>query len=160
MQKILDAIAEFNQLGIERPTRQQVAWMCERSAKAGGYGNDLGHLSNQQEMIFYPEPGTVALTEKGTQQARAPQGAQSLEEFHRKVYSLLEPRFHEILTHLVNIYPDSISREDLAELCNRSPNAGGWGNDLGRLRNTLEMIEYPLQGKVRASELLFPSGLR
>lgn len=160
MQKILDAIAEFNQLGIEQPSREQVAWMCERSSNSSGYANDLGNLTNQRVLISYPMPGCLALTNAGREAANWSADSLTLQDYHRRIYTLLEPRFHEILNHLVATYPDSASREELAEACGRSSNSSGWANDLGRLRNTLEMIEYPSQGMVRAAELLFPAGLR
>jgi hypothetical protein len=55
-------------------------------------------------------------------------------------------------------YPNELSRYTLAERTDYTV-AGRFNNIVGKLR-TLGAIEYPGSGTVRASDVLFPRGLR
>jgi hypothetical protein len=55
---------------------------------------------------------------------------------------------------LLEIYPEEISKNELAERSGYAPGSGGFNNPCGRLR-TLGLVEYPSPGKVKAKSLLF-----
>lgn len=59
-----------------------------------------------------------------------------------------------ILEQLIEIYPSSLAREDLAERVSVPATSGGFKNNLGRLRS-LGLTDYPLPGYVVALPLLF-----
>lgn len=64
-----------------------------------------------------------------------------------------------ILRILIEIHPDAISKDELAERCGASPTSGGYSNNLGFLRNSARLIDYPAPGMVVATPILFPEGL-
>jgi hypothetical protein len=64
----------------------------------------------------------------------------------------------DILDALLQVHPQALSREDLANQVGVSPKSGGYANNLGRLR-TLDLIDYPTSGMVALTGLLFPAGL-
>ena len=55
---------------------------------------------------------------------------------------------------LIEIYPDPIAKDALAEKIGVSPTSGGYFNNLGALR-TLGVIDYPAPGMVAATPVLF-----
>jgi hypothetical protein len=153
--KILDAVAWFNALGIDQPTRIQVAFMAGKSPKGGSFNNDLGALRTAG-LIDYPTGGCIVLTDEGRAIAEFPEHAGGAEDLHRRVYACLRvPRLTSMLQELVAVYPEPLSREDLAERVGKSAAGGSFNNDLGRLRS-LGVIDYPRSGQVRAEDLLFP----
>jgi hypothetical protein len=63
-----------------------------------------------------------------------------------------------ILRALIELYPESVEKGELAEQIGVSPTSGGYFNNLGRLR-TLGAVDYPQAGSVAATALLFPEHL-
>jgi uncharacterized protein len=57
-----------------------------------------------------------------------------------------------ILETLTEIYPDALSKEEVAAKAGYEANGGGFNNALGRLR-TLELVQG--RGQIRASNDLF-----
>ena len=60
-----------------------------------------------------------------------------------------------ILETLTQVYPDALSKEEVAAKAGYEPNGGGFNNTLGRLR-TLELVQG--RGQLQASENLFDAG--
>src|ERR1700687_4862815 len=60
-----------------------------------------------------------------------------------------------ILETLTQVYPDALTKEEVAAKAGYEPNGGGFNNALGRLR-TLELVQG--RGEVRASDNLFEPG--
>jgi hypothetical protein len=54
----------------------------------------------------------------------------------------------------MEIYPEDISKDELAERSGYVAGSGGFNNPCGRLR-TLGLAEYPAPGRVKAKSLLF-----
>ncbi len=70
------------------------------------------------------------------------------------------PEFWEIIVRaLIEIYPDALTRADLADVTEQSASNGGYSNNLGALRS-LGLVDYPQSGHVAATALLFPAGLK
>jgi uncharacterized protein len=65
----------------------------------------------------------------------------------------LEKAPRAILQALVDVYPDALSKERVANEAGYEPGGGGFNNALSRLR-TLELIEG--RGELRVSDDLFP----
>lgn len=156
-QRILDTIKEFEKLGVHTPTRGNVGAFLGLSATAGSFKNYLGALRTAG-YITYPTDGQVALTESGRAIARSGRGPKSLQELHDVWFSKLPGTHERILRVVVEAYPDSISREEIAADLGLSHTAGSFKNYLGALRS-LGLINYPADGIVIATDLLFPEGL-
>jgi hypothetical protein len=60
-----------------------------------------------------------------------------------------------ILEMLPQVYPDPLTKEEIAAKAGYEPNGGGFNNALGRLR-TLEPVQG--RGQLQASDNLFYSG--
>lgn len=152
-QKILNALAWLEALGIEAADKSQVALLIKVSPTSGGYFNNLGALRSAG-LIDYPTPGALALTEVGRGIARAPSSPPTTAELHAQIERLLPAAKWKIVAELIDAYPKAMHKDDLANQIGVSPTSGGYFNNLGSLR-TLGLIDYPQPGHVVAKSLLF-----
>lgn len=153
-QRILDALAAFETLGLRSVARHNVAVWADQSPTSGGYTNNLGRLRSLG-LIDYPTAGEVALTDVGQSMARAIVSITTIEELHEAWYARLPKPQARILRVLVGQYPGAMGRAELAEAASQSPTSGGYTNNLGALRS-LGLIDYPKPGWTVATGLLFP----
>jgi hypothetical protein len=156
-QRILDAIATFESVGLEAPRKEPVAVLAGVSHKSSGYTNNLGALRTAG-LVAYPTGGVVALTDAGRELANAPDAPPTLAELHERWLAILDRPKARILQAVIERYPDDIAKADLAEIVEQSAISSGYTNNLGRLR-LLGLIDYPAGGRVVATGLLFPEGL-
>jgi hypothetical protein len=155
--RIVDSLAELEAIGIDRPTREQLAFYLGTSAGGGYMRNVLGQLQTSGR-IQYPENGRVALTDEGRGLAAAVEPPVTLDEFHARVRKNLTGLHERIFNVLVSWYPDSNTRETLAQAVGTSQDGGYFRNVIGQL-STAGLLEYPAPGLVRASNTLFPESL-
>jgi uncharacterized protein len=152
-QRILDAIAWWNVVGVEQPSRVQVAMAAKYSPSGGAFTNPLG-AARSSGLIDYPNPGSVSLTPEGRKLAMQPRDVPDTQELHSRVMSILDGPRQRILKPLLDAYPGEMSREELAAAANYEPVGGAFTNPLGSLR-TLGLIDYPQPGRVVARPILF-----
>ena len=157
-QTILDALAWLAGCGIPQPTRQNVAVIAGISAKGGYFSNTLGTMRTA-ELIDYPGNGLVSLTSKGSGYASLPDAPQNLNDLHQRWFTKLPKAQRTLLEVLIRFYPQKMLRTALAHQAELDANGGYFSNSLGALRS-LGLVEYPASGHVRASNLLFPGGIR
>ena len=156
-QRILDALATFAALGLADVARSNVAVWSHQSPKSGGFTNNLGALRSAG-LIEYPTSGRVALTALGSSHAEPVEALMTRAQLHDSWCSYLSGPQERIVRALIEIYPDALSRADLADVTEQSANSGGYSNNLGALRS-LGLVDYPQSGHVAATVLLFPVGL-
>ena len=153
-QRILDAMARLEALGLTALHKTQVAAFAGVSPNSGSFANNLGRLRTLG-LIDYPQPGTVAFTAAGQHRARAVATPPTLSDLHQAWLEIITGPQARILREVVAIYPQPIAKEELAKRIAVSPESGSYANNLGRLR-TLGVIDYPRRGYVRAKDVLFP----
>lgn len=158
-QRILDVLAELEGIGLEQPDRSTVAVFADQSPRSSGYANNLGRLRTLG-LIDYPAGGQLVLTDAGRAIANGGAGAATLPELHEAWLLRVSAPQQRILQALIEAYPEPIDRSDLAVITEQSPNSSGYANNLGFLRNSLGLIDYPAGRQVVATKLLFPDGLR
>lgn len=152
-QKVLDAIAWFESIGIAAPKKISVAFVAGYSGTSGGYNNLCGMLRSKG-FIAYPSAGALALTEAGNAIAQRPQSSPTQEELHEKVLAVIPVPEGKLLRQLLNVYPADLSVQELADASGYQASSGGFNNLKGRLRS-LGLADYPTAGRVRAADLLF-----
>ena len=157
-QRILDALATFAALGLADVARSNVAVWAQQSPKSGGFTNNLGALRSAG-MIEYPSSGRVALTQLGSSHVEPVESLMTLSQLHDAWCSYLSGPQERIVRALVEVYPNALSRAELAQMTEQSAGSGGYSNNLGALRS-LGLVNYPQSGHVAATELLFPVGLK
>lgn len=154
-QRILNALAALENIGVQAPVKVQLALFAEASPKSSSFTNNLGHLNNHLGLISYPKPGRVELTDAGRVIADAGVALSTADELHTYVYGLVGAPKTRLLEHLIGRYPDALSKAELAELAGASASSSSFTNNLGALRS-LGLIDYPEPGFVTALEVLFP----
>jgi hypothetical protein len=155
-QRILDALAWLESVGIDQASRVQLAVLADQSPKSSGYTNNLGALRSAG-LIDYPATGAVALTDGGRAAARAPDRPPTTDDLHRTLETKLPAPQWRILRALIETYPRDMTRHQLAEASDQSPSSSGYTNNLGALRS-LGFIDYPGTGRVLAKPVLFLEG--
>lgn len=157
-QTILNVLASFEAIGHKQVVRPMVAAFCGVSSRGSGFEKNLGTL-RKLGMIEYPNGGTMCLTDMGRARASATIELHDVAAVHDAWCSVVSGPRARIIRMLVNIHPNDISREELAEKIGVSAAGSGFEKNLGTLR-TLGAIVYPSSGHVRAADLLFPEALQ
>ena len=126
-----------------------VALMAGYSHKGGGFNNYLSSLRSQG---LIDGRGDIQITEEGLAAlgpvTPLPSGAELLSYWKGQ----LGKASRSILEVLYEAYPNSLTKEEVAERTEYSSAGGGFNNALGKLR-TLELIEG--RGAMRAGEVFF-----
>jgi len=152
-QRILDALAWLDSVGIPEAKKTQLALLAEQSPRSSGYTNNLGALRSAG-LIDYPLPGMVTLTEAGRSVAAVPELPPTTEALQRSALARLPKSQGRILRALIAVYPQELGKAELAERADQSPTSSGYTNNLGALRS-LGLIDYPSSGWVVALPVLF-----
>jgi len=153
-QRILNTLAELERLDVMRPQKELVAFFANyANVRSKGFANAIGAL-NSQGLVEYPEPGRVCLTEKGAELAVYPEAPRSPADVQQRVMQLLGGACSRILKPLIESYPITIPRVELAaEAGYENVRSKGFANMLGRLRS-LGFVDYD-KGSVSANPVLF-----
>jgi len=155
-QRILDALAWLETVGVPQARKTQVALLGEQSPTSSGYTNNLGALRTAG-LLEYPAPATVRLTEAGRAIASIPERPHTTEALHDALYARLSRSEAAILRALIATYPDDLGKDELATAAEQSPSSSGYTNNLGALRS-VGLIDYPTPGRVVALPVLFLEG--
>lgn len=150
-QRILDQLAWLELHDIYPAPKETLAAVCGVSPTSGGYFNNLGRLRSCG-LIDYPEPGLVALTNAGRAAAHLPDDSRPV---HERWLSIVTNPQRKILEALIELYPQEITKAELARQVGVSETSGGFFNNLGRLR-TIGAIDYPQPGRVALTRHVMP----
>lgn len=153
-QRILDAIAWLEAIGVDEPEQPAVAFLAGYSYGGGAYNNPRGRL-NRHGLVEYRPGGLIRLTDDGRRIANKPDAIVSNEQLHARVLERLNGPERRLLTPLLESYPQAMSNSALAAAAGYTAGAGAYNNPRGKLR-TLGLIDYPQAGHVVARALLFP----
>lgn len=155
-QRILNALAELELLGVDSPSRYQLGMVAGYNLTGGSGAQhvaDLGKLG-----LLDVGDGTVSITDAGRSAASTDAVPSTLTELHERVLRKLSSGQRKIAEHLISIYPESISRADLGAATGYNLTGGSGAQHVADLV-TVGAAEIPRKGDVRASSLLFPEGL-
>jgi hypothetical protein len=144
--RILSALAQYPQ----GRSKVQVAVLTGYAATGGGFNNYLGALRSRG--LLEGDGDRLTITEAGMQTLGSweplPTGSGLIDYWRAR----LGKAERLILETLTQVYPDALTKEDVAAKAGYEANGGGFNNALGRLR-TLELVEG--RGELRASVNLF-----
>lgn len=104
--------------------------------------------------VSYPQPGYLALTEAGREQAGTRDVALDSDELQDRGRRLLTPYQVDLLNAAIAAYPEALTREQLGEKSSKQHTSSTFERYLSSLR-TMEMIEFPRKGEVKAADWLF-----
>jgi uncharacterized protein len=152
-QKILDAIAWLESIGIQSPEQTAVAFLAGYTIGGGAFNNPKGALRTKG-LIEYMSGNCVMLTDAGREMARKPDAPLTPEELHEMVLARLPGPEKKILSYLLSVYPNDAGNEEVASATGYAVGGGAFNNPKGRLR-TLGLIEYPAPQRLAARSILF-----
>ena len=153
-QRILNAIAWLEGIGVEAPEQPAVAFLAGYSYGGGAYNNPRGRM-NMRGFVEYVPGNRIRLTEAGRQMAEATDVPSTNEALQESVLARLPGPEQRLLKPLLQSYPRPMNNQSLADAAGYTAGAGAFNNPRGRLK-TLGLIEYPQPGMVKARDLLFP----
>jgi hypothetical protein len=151
-QRILDALAWLEAVGVKSADNAAVAFVAGYSVGGGAYNNPRGALRTKG-LIDY-NGGGVSLTPEGRAAANPPDMGVTSAELRQRVLQRLPGPESKLLTVIMKVFPKKISNQDLADQTGYAVGGGAFNNPRGRL-HTLGLITYPERGYLRASEYLF-----
>jgi len=144
--RILTAVAQYPQ----GRSKVQVAILSGYAPNGGGFNNYLGALRTRA--FIQGNGDRLTITEAGIEALGSweplPTGS-ALIDYWR---SRLGKAERLILETLTQVYPDALTKEEVAAKAGYEANGGGFNNALGRLR-TLKLVQG--RGGIRASDNLF-----
>ena len=152
-QRILDAAAWMESVGLYRPKRVVVASLAGRSVKSSQWGGDLSDL-REKGLIVYPDSDSLSLTDAGRAAAHQQSAPLTTPELQDALLARLPRAQAAILKILIDNYPHAVDREELAKQAGRSIKSSQWGGDLSDLRS-LGVIDYPSSTEAVALPILF-----
>jgi hypothetical protein len=153
MQRILDAIAWLESIGIDAPKQVAVAFLAGYTFGGGAYNNPRGALRSAG-LVEYIGSENIRLTEEGRTCANYPKVPLTVDEMQRHIMSVLPGPHQKILRVLIDKYPDATSKDECAALSGYAPDGGAFNNPMGRL-HSMGLVDYPQPGYVVAESLLF-----
>jgi hypothetical protein len=153
-QKVLDALASLEAVGVESPSKTQLAAFAGYSnAKSGGFAGPAAALGRRG--LIESTAGRASLTAAGRSLANRPGRPASSKQLQERIFALLGDGERKLLMLLIDSYPEEIGRVDLAARGGYSnAKSGGFAAPLARLLE-LGFVEAVRSGVVRGSELLF-----
>ena len=151
-QRILDAIAWLEGIGVEAPEQTAVAFLAGYTVGGGAFNNPRGRL-RRRGFVHY-QGDCLRLTESGRRVAHAPAVALTTQALHAHVLERLPGPEQRLLQPLLAAWPKALGDTELAEVSRYTAGSGAFNNPKGRLRS-LGLIEYPQPREARARDLLF-----
>jgi hypothetical protein len=152
-QRILDALAWLESIGVETPEHSAVAFLAGYTVGGGAFNNPRGRL-RKRGFVAYVPGDRIQLTDAGRSAANVPDAPLTSATLHERVLERLPGPEQRLLAPLLDAYPKAMHNDELAAAAGYTAGAGAYNNPRGRLRS-LGLVEYPAPGQVRARDLLF-----
>lgn len=153
-QRLLSAIAWWESIGVPSPELGGVAFAAKTSAKSSAFNNNRSWL-RARGYIDYPSNGLVQLTDLGRSFAPPANLPPTNEALHETILGEVPPAIGRLLRVLIDEYPETVTLDDLAKQAQTSLSSSAFNNNRSWLR-ARGLAEYPQNGFVRATPLLFP----
>lgn len=159
-QRILDALAFYECIGIRSPSPMQVGAVAALDASGGHFSNTIGPLSSAG--LLDRQNGTITLTGEGRLCANLPPHLDTLDQYH----DMLRQRVRKIASNKTVEMMDAIIRsteganksttaEVVGHLVSIDHTGGHFSNTIGPL-STLGLIRRS-QGQIFSTDILFPN---
>jgi hypothetical protein len=160
-QRILDAIAWWESIGIPSPSTIQIGAVALVDPTGGHFSNLTGPLSSNG--LIERSAGHIQLTEAGRAIASVPETAATLSGFHDVLRSRVRKmkqasgRTIDILDTIIAAGGRALSPQEIGEAVGIDHTGGHFSNTIGPL-STAGLIQRS-SGLVTPTDILFPPGL-
>lgn len=150
---ILRGLAELESIGRSDVPFALAGVAARKSSTSSTFERYRSRLQSA-ELVNYPRPGRLALTDKGRQIAPPPDAPLTSGEIQRRCLSLLTPYQADLVRALIEVYPRQLSRDELGELAKKQSTSSTFERYVGSLRS-MEIVDYPGAKTVKAADWLF-----
>lgn len=151
---ILDAVAWWHMLGIETPTRAQVAAVAGYAVTGGSFQKYVSTLSSKK--LIQLSPGAMSITDEGGEIAAWPDATPSRRSLHDRVLGILDSGPRKILSVLLEHGTEPMGRTQLGELSGFKATGGTFQKYLSTL-SSLGLVTYPKKTTAASAPWLFDS---
>lgn len=156
MQKVLNALAWWEQIGKSNPTNGQIGFVAGYSGTGGSFKEYLGRC--HRAALISRDSGTCRLTDLGRGFAQSESASPSLEEFHDRILNVVKDGpLVKILRAVISYNGREIASEEIGRLTGYEATGGSFKEYLGRVKR-LGFVDRR-NGMIYPTELLFPKGL-
>lgn len=156
-QRMLDALARCEAIGLIAPAYGHVAVWSGQSPKSSGFEKNLSTLATAGYVVR--QPGRhLSLTDAGRARAASVAEPPSLEELHDAWMAFVSGPQQRMLRVLIAHHPNRVSYTDLAHASEQSPTSSGFEKNLSTLC-AIGLLKREPGKVVAAGALLFPEGL-
>jgi hypothetical protein len=155
-QRMLDALASFEAIGVDQMAKAHVAVYSDQSSRSSGFRANLSTLS-AKGLIERVDSESIRLTDDGRALASGTAAPATLEELHDAWKEKLSGPQRLMLALLIDARHDGIDRDDLAKQSGQSPLSSGYRANLSTL-SALGLVRRE-SGNIFVSDLLYPEGL-
>lgn len=155
MQRVLDAIAWWESLGIGMPHRAGVAFIAGYTPTSGTWRTLLSSCISVG-LIAYETNSCLSLTAVGDRHANAPQRVGGTADLHDRILGKLTTPQAKVFRVLAigKASPAEMARTHVAEMAGYEVTSGTFRTLLSSL-SSIGLIKYPKKTTVAASELAF-----
>lgn len=151
-QRILDALAWLEAVGVPSSDRTRVAMLADASPKSSGFEKNVSTLSTRG-LISYPRPGELRLTDEGRFDANGPTIPPTDAALHEAIRSKISGPQWTLLEVLIR-HRVPLTRAELAAQAGVSAASSGFEKNVSTLSG-LGFVVYPERGSVQAADILF-----
>lgn len=152
-QRVLDAIAWMESIGIFSPKRSIVAFLAGYTVKSSSFTTPTS-ANNTAGLTIYTDSTSIELTEAGRAAANYPEAHLTTEELHRAIFSRLPGPQARVLRPLIEAYPRPMSREELARQAGYTVKSSSFTTPLSSL-SSMGIVGYPSSSEAVALPILF-----
>lgn len=151
-QRILDALAWLESIGIGQADRTRAAMLADASPKSSGFEKNVSTLKTAA-LIEYPGSGELRLTEAGRAAANAPVTPPTSADLHAAIRSKISGPQWALLEVLIR-QRVPLSRAELAEQAGVSAASSGFEKNVSTLSG-FGFVTYPERGYVQVADIMF-----
>ncbi len=156
-QRMLNALREFEVLGLQAPAYSHVAIWSGQSPKSSGFDKNLSTLS-ALGLVARQSGKRLSLTADGRASAATVTKLRTLTDLHDAWIGYVSGPQQRMLRALIDCYPDSLSREQLASASDQSVTSSGFDKNCSTLSG-LGLLARRAGKQLAAGDLLFPEGM-
>lgn len=154
--RVLDALAWLESIGIHPARKEQVGFLARYKITGGRFSNVLADLK-RRGLIHSPGAGMLELGTEGRKHADVPPAPLTTAALHAAVLERLTPSQCAVMQPLLDVWPNALSRAELANRSHYDAHGGRFANLVGELVR-LGLADRPTPGHVAAADVMFIKG--
>jgi len=134
-QRMLDALAWLESIGVLGAKWSVLAFLSKQSPKSSGFEKNVTTLRSGGYLLGNGKTIGFELSEQGQAAANAPAAPATSDELHRAIYEKISTPQERMLRALIDVYPRNLTWDELAEKGEQSPTSSGFEKNVSTLKS-------------------------